>query len=77
MDKRTVISFFRDNWRFIAAVLGVVLMTGILLNWRSIYKPSDQPDSCRRAKVCRQITFLMLGIVLLILGLWILVMILK
>ena len=55
----------------------MVLMTGILLNWRSIYKPSDQPDSRRRAKVCRQITFLMLGIVLLILGLWILVMILK
>ena len=70
MSSEQITAFLQDHWGWVTLIIGVVLLTGAILNWNWLCDPTGKPDSHHYGRGSRRVIFFLLGILLTIVSIW-------
>lgn len=77
MDGETMMAFLQTHWYIVSMVMGVVVLMGAILNWNWLRDPTGAPRSHRYSRGSRRVIFFLMGVALIVVGIWCLVLALK
>ena len=77
MDTGKIMNFFREYWEIPSLIFGAVILVGAIRNRNWICDPTGAPDSQRYGRKSRRVIFFLLGVLLIVVGIWELVLKLK
>ena len=70
MGSETITAFLQEHWNWVTLVIGAVLLVGAILNWNWLCDPTGAPHSHRCGRGSRRVIFFLLGVVLIVVGIW-------
>ena len=70
MNGETITAFLQTHWYIVSLVVGVVVLIGAILNWNWLCNPTGAPHSRRDGRGSRRVIFFLLGVVLIVVGIW-------
>ncbi len=77
MDIDRIIDFFREYWQIPSIIFGAIILIGAVRNWNWLCDPTGAPDSHRYGRKSRRMIFFLLGVLLIVVGIWGIVLRLK
>lgn len=77
MNSEQITAFLQEHWYIVSLVVGVVVLIGAILNWNWLCDPTGAPHSHRYGRGSRRVIFFLMGVVLIVVGIWGLVLALK
>ena len=70
MNSETIMAFLQTHWSIVSLVVGVVILIGAIRNWNWLCDPTGAPNSHRYGRGSRRVIFFLLGVVLIVVGIW-------
>ena len=70
MDSERIMAFLREHWYIVSLAVGVVVLIGTILNWNWLCDPTGTRDAYRHSRGYRRVVFFLLGILLMVVGIW-------
>ena len=70
MNSKAITAFLQKHWYTASLVAGVVLLIGAILNWNWLCDPTGAPHSHRYGRGSRRVIFFLLGVALIVVGIW-------
>ena len=70
MDSEKITAFVQEHWNIILIAAGAVLIMGAALNWNWLCDPTCAPQSHRYGRSARRVIFFLLGVALVVVGVW-------
>ena len=77
MNGEQITAFLQEHWNIPSAIIGAVILVGAICNWNWLCNPNGAPHSHRYGWGSRRVIFFLLGLVLIVVGIWSLVLKLK
>ena len=77
MNSEQITAFLQEHWYIASVIIGVVILIGAIRNWNWLCDPTGKPDSHRYGRGSRRVIFFLLGVVLIVVGIWGFVLALK
>ena len=76
MNSEQITAFLQEHWNWVTLVIGAVLLIGAIMNWNWLCDPTGTPDVHHHGRGYRRAIFFLLGIVLIVVGIWSFVLVL-
>ena len=70
MNTEKMTEFFREYWEIPSLLFGAVILVGAIRNWNWLCDPTGAPDSHRYGRKSRRVIFFLLGVLLIVVGIW-------
>ena len=70
MDSEKTMAFFQEHWYIAVVIIGAVILIGAICNWNWLCDPTGAPHSHRYGRGSRLVIFFLLGVVLIVVGIW-------
>ena len=70
MNSEQITAFLQEHWYIASVIIGVVILIGAIRNWNWLCDPTGKPDSHRYGRGSRRVIFFLLGVVLIVVGIW-------
>lgn len=70
MNTEKMTEFFREYWEIPSLLFGAVILVGVIRNWNWLCDPTGAPDSHRYGRKSRRVIFFLLGVLLIVAGIW-------
>lgn len=70
MNSEQITAFLQEHWYLASVIIGVVILIGAIRNWNWLCDPTGKPDSHRYGRGSRRVIFFLLGVVLIVVGIW-------
>ena len=77
MNSEQITAFLQEHWYLASVIIGVVILIGAIRNWNWLCDPTGKPDSHRYGRGSRRVIFFLLGVALIVVGIWGFVLALK
>ena len=77
MNSEQITAFLQEHWYLASVIIGVVILIGAIRNWNWLCDPTGKPDSHRYGRGSRRVIFFLMGVVLIVVGIWGFVLALK
>ena len=77
MNSEQITAFLQAHWEWVTLIMGIVSVAGSILNWNWMCDPTGKPDSHCYGRGSRRVIFFLLGVVLIVVGIWGFVLALK
>ena len=77
MNSEQITAFLQAHWGWVTLIMGIVSVVGSILNWNWMCDPTGKPDSHRYGRGSRRVIFFLMGVVLIVVGIWGFVLALK
>ncbi|HIT19436.1 MAG TPA: immunity 17 family protein [Candidatus Fimivivens faecavium] len=77
MNGEQITAFLQEHWNLVSLAVGVVVLIGAILNWNWLCDPAGAPHSHRYGRGSRRVIFFLMGVVLIVVGIWGFVLALK
>ena len=70
MNTEKMTEFFSAYWEIPSLLFGAVILVGAIRNWIWLCDPTGAPDSQRYGRKSRRVIFFLLGVLLIVVGIW-------
>ena len=70
MDHEKIMTFLQDHWYIASVFIGAVILIGAIRNWNWLCDPNGTRDAYRHSRGYRRVVFFLLGVLLVVGGLW-------
>lgn len=70
MDSERITAFLQEHWYIVSLAVGVVVLIGAILNWNWLCDPTGTRDAYRHSRGYRRVVFFLLGVLLIVVGIW-------
>ena len=70
MNREAITTFIQAHWNWITMIVGVILLVGAARNWNWLCDPVGKPNSQLFGRKARRLIFFLLGMVLMVIGIW-------
>lgn len=77
MDSEKIMELLKEYWQIPPMILGVIILIGAIRNCNWLCDFTGAPDSHRYNRGSRRVIFFLLGVVLIVVGIWGIVLRLK
>lgn len=70
MNSEKIMALLQEYWYIASLIAGVVVLIGAIRNWNWLCDPTGAPNSHRYGRGSRRVIFCLLGVVLIVVGIW-------
>ena len=70
MDHEKIMTFLQEHWYIASIFTGVILLAGAIRNWNWLCDPTGTSDAYRHSRGYRRVGFFLLGVLLIVVGVW-------
>ena len=77
MNSEQITAFLQEHWYIASVLIGAVILIGAIRNWNWLCDPPGAPHSHRYGRGSRRVIFFLMGVVLIVVGIWGFVLALK
>ena len=70
MDGEKIMAFLQEHWYIAAVIAGIVILMGAIRNWNWLCDSVGAPESHRYGRGSRRVILFVLGVLLIVVGVW-------